>query len=47
MKTKILAIFSIVVFAGLFAGCSEDEVLPVDKDKKGVTKGLGEDDKGF
>lgn len=47
MKSKLLAVFAIVLFSGIFSACSEDEVLPADKEKKGVTKGLGEDDKGF
>ena len=47
MKSKLLALFAIVLFSGLFQACAEDEVLPTKKEKKGVTRGLGEDDKGF
>jgi hypothetical protein len=46
MKTRLLAIFTIVLFSGLFSACAEDEVLPT-REKKGVAQGLGEDDKGF
>lgn len=46
MKTKLLLVFSIIMFSGIFSACSEDEVTPVDR-KKGVSQGVAEDDKGF
>lgn len=46
MKSKLLAILTIILFSGLFSACAEEEVLPIEK-RKGVAQGLGEDDKGF
>lgn len=46
MKSKLLALFAIVLFSGVFQACTEDEVTPVDR-KKGVSQGVAEDDKGF
>ena len=46
MKSKLLAVFAIVLFSGLFSACAEEEVLPADK-QKGSATGVGQDDKGF
>ena len=47
MKSKLLAVFAIVLFSGIFSGCAEDEVLPTRDKQKGSATGVGQDDKGF
>ena len=44
MKSKLLAVFAIVLFSGIFSACSEENIEP-NYDRKDVAKGATKDEK--
>ena len=46
MNLKLLSLILVICGAGLLSSCSEEEIVPIDK-QKGSATGVGQDDKGF